>query len=154
LLLSERNDGDNPLFYQRRSHFIVSGLSQLCDEFGFEALRAKLSQSPPPRKRGTNRIAGFERKFGRLEKTIGRLASEVSQMRSELAPVAAGALLPLHRPFRRSGSAIVSDFLAICAEFRGKRFSLLWRGGLDRFGALTFQALCDCHANTERSSAG
>jgi hypothetical protein len=46
------------------------------------------------------------------------------------------------------GSVIVSDFPAIFAEFRGKRFSLLWRGGRDGFGASDFHGRCDGHANT------
>jgi hypothetical protein len=33
-------------------------------------------------------------------------------------------------------------------EFRGKRFSLLWRGSRDGFGAEAFHGRCDGHANT------
>jgi hypothetical protein len=46
------------------------------------------------------------------------------------------------------GSAIVSDFPEIFAEFRGKHFSLLWRGGRDGFGGRDFHSRCDGHANT------
>jgi hypothetical protein len=45
-------------------------------------------------------------------------------------------------------SEIISDFPEIFAEFRGKRFSLLWRGGRDGFGARDFHGRCDGHANT------
>jgi hypothetical protein len=45
-------------------------------------------------------------------------------------------------------SLIVSDFPEIFAEFRGKRFSLLWRGSRDGFGARDFHGRCDGHANT------
>jgi hypothetical protein len=45
-------------------------------------------------------------------------------------------------------SLIVSDFPEIFAEFRGKRFSLLWRGGRDGFGAADFHGRCDGHGNT------
>jgi hypothetical protein len=45
-------------------------------------------------------------------------------------------------------SAIVSDFPEIFAEFRGKRFSLLWRGGRDGFRTRDFHRRCDGHANT------
>jgi hypothetical protein len=48
----------------------------------------------------------------------------------------------------RLDSLIVSDFPAIFAEFRGKRFSLLWRGSRDGFGARDFHVRCDGHANT------
>jgi hypothetical protein len=43
---------------------------------------------------------------------------------------------------------IVSDFPAIFAEFRGKRFQILGRGGRDGFGASDFHGRCDGHANT------
>jgi hypothetical protein len=46
------------------------------------------------------------------------------------------------------GSTIISDFPEIFAEFRGKQFSLLWRGGRDGFGARDFHNRCDGHANT------
>jgi hypothetical protein len=45
-------------------------------------------------------------------------------------------------------SAIVSGLPFLFSEFRGKRFSLLWRGGRDCFGAWDFHNLCDGHANT------
>jgi hypothetical protein len=45
-------------------------------------------------------------------------------------------------------SVIISDFPEIFAEFRGKRFSLLWRGGRDGFAARDFHSCCDSHTNT------
>jgi hypothetical protein len=45
-------------------------------------------------------------------------------------------------------SLIVPDFPALFAEFRGKRFPLLWRGTRDGFGADEFHRRCDGHANT------
>jgi hypothetical protein len=45
-------------------------------------------------------------------------------------------------------SLIVADFPALFAEFRGKRFSLLWRGSRDGFRAKNFHGRCDGHANT------
>jgi hypothetical protein len=58
---------------------------------------------------------------------------------------------PVPGPPRRPvgfDSLIVSDFPEIVAEFRGKRFSLLWRGSRDGFGARDFHSRCDGHANT------
>jgi hypothetical protein len=43
-------------------------------------------------------------------------------------------------------SVIVADCLAFFAEFRGKRFTLLWRGSRDGFGARDFHVRCDDHA--------
>jgi hypothetical protein len=45
-------------------------------------------------------------------------------------------------------SVIISDFPAIFVEFRGKRFSLLWRGIRDGFGASDFHGRCDGYVNT------
>jgi hypothetical protein len=42
---------------------------------------------------------------------------------------------------------IISDFPEIFAEFRGKEFSLLWRGG-HGFDPRDFHDRCDGHANT------
>jgi hypothetical protein len=44
--------------------------------------------------------------------------------------------------------AIVSEFPKIFKEFRGSRFSLLWRGSRDGFRACDFHRRCDGHANT------
>jgi hypothetical protein len=43
---------------------------------------------------------------------------------------------------------MISGFPEIFAEFRGKRFSLLWRGSRDGFKVREFHRLCDGHANT------
>jgi hypothetical protein len=51
-------------------------------------------------------------------------------------------------PPRWLNSVIISDFPAILAEFGRKRFSLLWRGSRDGFGARNFHNRCDGHANT------
>jgi hypothetical protein len=45
-------------------------------------------------------------------------------------------------------SEIISDFPEIFAEFRGKRFEILWRGSRDGFRATEFHGRCDGHANT------
>jgi hypothetical protein len=55
---------------------------------------------------------------------------------------------PPSPPPGRFESLIVSDFLDIFAEFRGKRFSLLWRGSRDGFGVRDFHSRCDGHANS------
>jgi hypothetical protein len=53
--------------------------------------------------------------------------------------------IPPPAPF---ASRIVADFPALFAEFTGKRFTLLWRGSRDGFGARDFHGRCDGHANT------
>jgi hypothetical protein len=61
---------------------------------------------------------------------------------------AAAPPVPAQNPIPAIGSKIISYFPAIFAEFRRKRFSLLWRGGRDGFGARDFHNRCDGHANT------
>jgi hypothetical protein len=48
----------------------------------------------------------------------------------------------------RLDSLIISDFLAIFAEFRGKRFSVLWRGSRDGFRASQFRRRSAGQPNT------
>jgi hypothetical protein len=45
-------------------------------------------------------------------------------------------------------SLITADSLALFAEFRGRRFTLLWRGSRDGFGGHDFHGRCDGHAPT------
>jgi hypothetical protein len=46
------------------------------------------------------------------------------------------------------GSAIISDFPEIFAEFQGMKFSLLWRGSRHGFGSKVFHRRCDGHKRT------
>jgi hypothetical protein len=94
-----------------------------------------------------------EHEIAQLRSRISRLEAEVMQLRSApkvSAQVSAPkrAPVPPSPPPVRFGSLIVSDFPAIFAEFRGKRFSLLWRGSRDGFRFGDFHSRCDGHANT------
>jgi hypothetical protein len=53
-----------------------------------------------------------------------------------------------HPPPLPLDSQVISDIPEIFAEFRRKRFSLLWRGSLDGFKAKNFHDRCDGHTNT------
>jgi hypothetical protein len=53
-----------------------------------------------------------------------------------------------HPPPLAFNSLIMLDIPEILADFQGKRFSLLWRGSRDGFGASEFHGRCDGHANT------
>jgi hypothetical protein len=94
-------------------------------------------------------------------------ATSIPTIRLPIAPSAAAAP-DCHRPVRpllqtlpRATSAlalpaapagfaslIIADFPALFAEFGGKRFTLLWRGSSDGFGAGNFHGRCDGHAPT------
>jgi hypothetical protein len=142
----------------------LSGLSLLCEEFGFEELRSKLSSQQEMEdaearvriaaleewaQRWDRDIAVFQAKFARLNAEVERLASQLRSGGAEVTRVrgdGSGLKAAVSTPSLRS--AIISDFPAIFAEFRGKEFKLLWRGSRDGFGALSFHGRCDGHANT------
>jgi hypothetical protein len=121
-------------------------LSALCDEFGFEL------ESPPCQ------LARVETALEELRNDIGRLSGEVAALRSAaagmqslsadvsalktqiaaLSPAAARSGPPPPSPLKVPSapsldSRIISGFPEIFAEFRDKRFSLLWRGSRDDF---------------------
>jgi hypothetical protein len=64
------------------------------------------------------------------------------------APPSAPSTVALPRAPAGFASLIVADFPALFAEFAGKRFTLLWRGSRDGFGAGDFHSRCDGHAPT------
>jgi hypothetical protein len=114
--------------------------------------------------------------LSRAEADIARLSAALDSLRSEVAalharpapafsgrfavpPRAASASGPLAAPPRappppppavtgRPDSAIVGELPELLAEFRTKRFTLLWRGGRDGFAAREFHSRCDGRANT------
>jgi hypothetical protein len=64
-----------------------------------------------------------------------------------LAPVASIPKQTAATPIPALGSTIISDFPEIFAEFRGKRFALLWRGGLNGFRGCNFHSRCVGRSN-------
>jgi uncharacterized coiled-coil protein SlyX len=145
-----------------------SGLAQLCEEFGFEELRAKLSESPPATETAAKdaeaqrRIAALEEKAEQHDRAIAILKDKFAQLLADIGRLAGGMralsdevsaqktqITAEFAELRREISAlkakvagfdslIVSDSPAIFAEFRGKQFKLLWRGSRDGFGASNF----------------
>jgi hypothetical protein len=63
-------------------------------------------------------------------------------------PRPAPSTVALHTAPAGFASLIVVDFPALFTEFGGKRFTLLWRGSRDGFGARDFHRRCDGHART------
>jgi hypothetical protein len=61
--------------------------------------------------------------------------------------IAIDALAP-HPSAAPFASLFVADFPALFAEFRGKRFTLLWCGSRDGFGVRDFHGRCDRRAHT------
>jgi hypothetical protein len=49
---------------------------------------------------------------------------------------------------RYCDSLVFDDFPAIFEDFKGQKFTLLWRGTRDGFGADDFHSRCDGHPNT------
>jgi hypothetical protein len=95
-----------------------------------------------------------------LADTVSRLTAQIAELRSiqetkHKGPYAAEiprAQAPLPQSPRtwpkRLPSLIISDFPDIFIQFQEKRFSLLWRGSRDGFGARDFHGRCDGHRNT------
>jgi hypothetical protein len=117
------------------------------------------------------RIQELEEQGVQLDREIEDLSGRLSRLAATLEAVrAAGSGPAAARPIDSSAvpanppmpkpavpsvpapagfaSLIVADFPALFAEFRGKRFTLLWRGSRDGFLANDFHGRCDGHANT------
>jgi uncharacterized coiled-coil protein SlyX len=116
-----------------------SGLTQLCEEFGFEELRAKLSESPSPQgiaaedAEARARIAALEEKaeqqgraiailqgqFAQLSADIGRLAGGMQALSDEVSAqktqIAAEGLSTEFAELRREVSALKAKVGAIAA---------------------------------------
>jgi hypothetical protein len=116
-----------------------------------------------------------DREIGDLSRRLSRLAATLETVRVEAAgarspaggpPPPKPAVSPavanrspattptsppyvaLRRPPAGFTSRIAVDFPALFTEFRGKRFTRLWRGSRHGFGAREFHVRCDGHANT------
>jgi hypothetical protein len=153
-------------------------LSEFRPSTGFQeaadaGARGRIAALEEKAKRHDRDIAVLQSEFARLSTDFIRLAGEVSALRSAAAPPpqpiplspqpAVPSAPPLdsqrtqpspqpQKPPVPSApplkSRIISDFPEIFAEFRGKRFSLLWRGSRDGFKATEFHRRCDGPANT------
>jgi hypothetical protein len=89
--------------------------------------------------------------FGDFVTAQGRLGTAVKELRAEVLGRKAGRVAPpaASPPLPRGfASLIIADFPALFAEFRGKRFSLLWRGSRNGFDAADFHGRCDGRAPT------
>jgi hypothetical protein len=141
-------------------------LSEFRRSIGFQEAedadaRERIAALEEKAKRHDRGIAVLRDKFKRLSTDFVRLAGEVCALRSAAAPSVPtpspqpislrSQISPLcsSRPSAPSvDSRIISDFPEIFAEFREKRFSLLWRGSRDSFKEKDFHRRCDGHANT------
>jgi hypothetical protein len=151
----------------------VEGLSALCKEFRFGSLsqRVEAFKNTP-----TYQLARLEDRFSRLEAEVSALrsraetqtASALTQLQKDMTLLngkndalqtaqnnTTATLTQLQSNVRTlkeytgaPSSLILSDFPEIFDEFRGKPFTLLWRGSRDGFGAFNFHHRCDGHANT------
>jgi hypothetical protein len=123
------------------------------------------------------RIQALEERAVRRDREVAELSSTVSRLKATVEAILASSprpspAVPRSPPtpacsvpsvpaieelradiwglkvWRACISLILADFPALFAEFRGKRFALLWRGSRDGFRARDFHRRCDGYAPT------
>jgi hypothetical protein len=76
---------------------------------------------------------------------LPRLEAEVSGLR--IVP-AMPIVRPAEQPTSEWKSAIIPDFPTLFEDFKRRKYTLLWRGSRDGFGAHDFYSRCNEHPNT------
>jgi hypothetical protein len=109
-----------------------------------------------------NKVTSLSTDFDRLSMEISALRSasagiqtpseKVSPLKRQMTAIPSqtrsSLLFPQQLPVGSIDSRIISGFPEIFADFRGKRFEILWRGSRDGFKAKEFHVRCDGHVNT------
>jgi hypothetical protein len=72
----------------------------------------------------------------------------IEERRSKISMLKKRLRMALPPPPTGFASLILAEFPALFAGFGGKRFTLLWGGSRDGFGAGDFHGRCDGHGNT------
>jgi hypothetical protein len=121
----------------------IAGLA--ADQMRFAADIARLSSSLDS---GQARLSSQCEALNAARVQIRRLSADRSRLEAALRRLSALGPRPPPPPPGPLDSLIVPAFPDAFAEFRGKRFRRLWRGGADGFGADDFHARCDGHAGT------
>jgi archaellum component FlaC len=127
-----------------------AGIQTLSEEVS--ALKRQIAQ-----KQSDPVVEQFSTEFIELRKEVLTLKGEIALMSLTGTPSqnqppppspAPSPPSPQQPPVPSFDSRIISSFPEIFAEFRGKQFSVLWRGSRDGFKAKEFHRRCDGHANT------
>jgi uncharacterized coiled-coil protein SlyX len=151
----------------------VLDVSQLCEEFGFWSLSAKVSafcQSSEHRiwllkarlSEQAQPITTLQTDIQKQRQVIPtlqadtqkQLAAEVEQLKASSQEVKAKqngqkrVIAALKDWTKFSDSLVDSSFPQLFDHIRGKRFVLLWQGSRYGFGVRDFHGRCDGHANT------
>jgi hypothetical protein len=131
-------------------------LSALSKEFGCRFSEEQLSNFEKSAEYGisclTARLSRLEGEVAKLaarcDRELEHLHADVSVVKGDVFDELRAEIWALKAPRHGFSSLIVPEFLAPLAEFRGKRFTLLWRGSRDGFRARDFHRRCDGRANT------
>jgi hypothetical protein len=83
-----------------------------------------------------------------LTARVNTLEAEIVPLRTDVSGLKSCFSLGLDSAILCATSSCCPGFAALFAEFRGRRFTLLWRGSRDGFGGRDFHHRCDGHANT------
>jgi hypothetical protein len=86
-------------------------------------------------------MTGNDQRIQALEKQVTDLHAKVAEQAEDSHRIEIWAR-------RRLASAIISEIPPVLAEFRDKRWLLLWRRSTDDIREQTFHRRCDGHANT------
>jgi uncharacterized coiled-coil protein SlyX len=150
-----------------------SGLCDLCDEFGFSGLAARIARfrrspaDPAIPEAGPDcgaRLAALEATVGAQQQAIQDLRDQLSAVQGELQRLTGSAdrstppptppavpepaCAPRAPPRIEFHSAVLDDFPEIFKPFQWKSIALLYRGGTDGFTARVFHERCNRRANT------
>jgi hypothetical protein len=130
----------------RQSHELSAALARVSR---LEAEVTDLRSASEPGRKLTSEIRELRAENLALKSAPRVPAAPAPQTNSIASPISTPNAAPVPPPPPvRFDSLIVSEFPEIFAEFSGKRFSLLWRGSRDGFGADDFHSRCNGHANT------
>jgi hypothetical protein len=117
-------------------------------EHDFAALRQTQGSTAAALTDALIRLSRIEAQFAHTQSVSPPKATATPRVPEPVGTAPPTPVAPIPKQTPRLGSTIISDFPEIFAEFRGKQFALLWRGGRDGFGAYHFHSRCDGHANT------
>jgi lambda repressor-like predicted transcriptional regulator len=127
----------------------LSGLFLLSEEFGFEALYLQLLEFKGSTKQRRKENTEICERLAALEERATTFGEQSQQQEHGIEMLqSAFARFTAKCEWKSLDSVILLDFPKIFSPFRGKHFTILWRGSRDGFKVKEFHRRCDGHPNT------